>query len=57
VGVTWSSSDTLVARVDSTGLVTAVAGGRAIIRAAAGPITDSATVTVASAQRRPGRRP
>ncbi len=55
IGVAWSSSDTLVARVDSSGLVTAAAGGRAIIRAVAGVITDSASVTVTAPRRRRGR--
>ncbi len=57
IRVTWSSSDTLIARVDSTGQVTGMAGGHAVIRAAAGAIRDSASVTVSAPVRRRGRRP
>ncbi|MFI5212975.1 MAG: Ig-like domain-containing protein, partial [Gemmatimonadales bacterium] len=57
IRVTWSSSDTLIARVDSTGLVTGLAGGHVVIRAAAGTIRDSASVTVSAPVRRRGRRP
>jgi alpha-tubulin suppressor-like RCC1 family protein len=45
--LTWRSSDTAVARVDAaTGLVTAVGAGRALIRASAGALADSAAVVV-----------
>jgi uncharacterized protein YjdB len=43
---TWESSDTNVATVDSTGLVTAVAEGDATITATVGSLTANATVTV-----------
>jgi hypothetical protein len=46
VSVRWSSSDTLVATVSATGLVTGVAAGTAVITATAGRESDSATVTV-----------
>ena len=42
----WSSGDTLVATVDSAGLVTAAGGGSATITAASGEVSDSAAVTV-----------
>jgi alpha-tubulin suppressor-like RCC1 family protein len=42
----WSSSDTAVARVDSAGIVTGVAIGRATITAAADSLSASAVVTV-----------
>jgi len=58
IPVTWSSSDTLVARVDGNGLVTAVRNGTARIRAVAPPLADSARVTVRiPPPRRPTRRP
>ncbi|WP_428273460.1 Ig-like domain-containing protein [Candidatus Palauibacter sp.] len=44
--VTWTASDTLVASVDSTGLLTAVANGQATITAASGPISGDAAVEV-----------
>jgi uncharacterized protein YjdB len=47
--VTWSSSDTTVARVDSAGTVTALASGRTSIIAAAHAhpqVTGAAVVTV-----------
>ncbi|MDE0072552.1 MAG: Ig-like domain-containing protein [Gammaproteobacteria bacterium] len=44
---TWTSGDTLVAVVDSAGLVTAVGNGKAEIVAAAGPVSGTASVTVA----------
>jgi uncharacterized protein YjdB len=51
-GLTWSSSDTAVATVNSSGLVTAVGAGTASITATAqafnGPTSSSATVTVTS---------
>ena len=47
VEFTWSSSYLSVARVDSTGLVTALGDGDASIIADAGPARGTATVTVA----------
>ena len=47
--VAWVSGDTLVATVDSAGLVTAAGSGTATITAAAGSASGSATVTVAQA--------
>ena len=44
--VTWSSGDTLVAAVDSAGLVTAVGGGTTTVTAAAGDVSDAVVVTV-----------
>ena len=44
--VTWASGDTLVATVDSAGLVTAAANGKATVTATAGEATGSAAVTV-----------
>ena len=46
VAVSWSSADTLVAMVDSTGLVTAAGGGVTTITANAGDATGAAVVTV-----------
>ena len=43
---TWKSADVLVAIVDASGLVTAVASGSAAVTAAAGGASGSATVTV-----------
>ena len=43
----WSSSDTLVARVDDSGLVTGVDEGTATITATAGSVAGTAAVTVA----------
>ncbi len=62
VAVAWSSGDTLVARVDAAGLLTAVRAGRTWIRAAAGPLADSVQITVTppprpGPTRRPGRPP
>ena len=45
-GFSWSSSDTMVATVGATGLVTAVANGAATLTATSGAATGSATVTV-----------
>ena len=56
VKVVWSSSDTLIARVDSTGLVTGLGGGHVVIRAAVGTIRDSASVTVTAPRGRPTPR-
>ena len=44
--VSWSSGDTLVAVVDSTGLVTAVGGGTTTVTAAAGDVSDAVAVSV-----------
>ena len=46
VAVSWSSNDALVASVDGSGLVTAVANGTATITAAAGSAAGRATVVV-----------
>ena len=46
----WSSSDTLVARVDDTGLVESVAEGEATVTATASEITGAAELTVVSPQ-------
>ncbi|MBO9599243.1 MAG: Ig-like domain-containing protein, partial [Cohnella sp.] len=48
-GVTFASSNTAVATVDGTGLVTAVAGGQADITASYGGMDATATVTVQAA--------
>ena len=45
VGVAWSSSDTLVARVDNAGLATGVAEGAATITAAVGEVSGTAEIT------------
>ena len=42
----WASSDTLVAMVDATGLVTAMGNGTATVTATSGSASESATVTV-----------
>lgn len=42
----WSSSDSLVARVSATGLVTAVAPGQAAVTASAGGVSDTEIITV-----------
>ena len=47
--VTWTSSDTAVATVDATGLVTGVAAGSATITATSGTKSATAVVTVVSA--------
>ena len=44
--VTWSTSNPTVATVETSGLVTAVAGGTATVTASAGTATGSAAVTV-----------
>ena len=49
VAVAWSSSNTGLATVNATGLVTAVANGTATITATAGQASSTATVTVAQA--------
>ena len=46
IPVSWSSADTTVAAVDSTGLVTAVSDGATTIAATAGEISGTAVVTV-----------
>ena len=45
----WASSDALVATVDATGLVTAVANGLAIVTATAGSASDTARILVEQA--------
>ncbi len=45
---TWSSSDTLVATVDTAGLVTAVSPGNAFIAAAVGAVADTAAIVVSA---------
>lgn len=45
--VTWVSSNTAVATVSTTGLVTAVASGNATISATSGGVTGTAVITVA----------
>uniref|UniRef100_UPI0025E2E43E Ig-like domain-containing protein n=1 Tax=Treponema sp. TaxID=166 RepID=UPI0025E2E43E len=47
--VTWTSSDTSVATVSSSGVVTGVSEGTVTITAAAGGVTDSVTVSVEAA--------
>ncbi len=44
--VIWSSGDTTVATVDTSGVVTAVANGRATITALSGAVSDTASVAV-----------
>ena len=51
VAVAWLSADTLVAVVDSAGLVTAVGNGTTTVTATAGPVSGSTAVTVAQAIR------
>jgi hypothetical protein len=46
-GVTWTSTNTAAATVSPAGVVTAVANGTATVRAAAGSVQGSASVTVA----------
>ncbi len=48
VAVTWSSSDTALATVDGTGLVTGVAAGLATITASAGGQSATSVITVVS---------
>lgn len=47
--LSWSSADTLVARVDSAGLVTAAGVGATMVTAAAGEASGTALVTVTQA--------
>lgn len=47
--VTWSSSDTSIATVSSTGLVTSVGYGNAVITATAGTVSKTVSVIVAQA--------
>jgi uncharacterized protein YjdB len=51
--VTWSSSNTSIATVSSSGIVTAVAVGAAVITATSGGISGTAHVTVAAASPAP----
>ena len=46
VTVSWSSADTTVATVDSTGLATAIGGGATTIAATAGEVSGAAVVKV-----------
>jgi trimeric autotransporter adhesin len=48
-GVTWSSSSTGVATVDSNGLATTIAAGTTTITATVGAFTDSSVITVVPA--------
>ncbi|MCD8292075.1 MAG: Ig-like domain-containing protein [Prevotella sp.] len=48
--ITWSSSNTDAATVDSDGTVTAVAAGTAVITAASGSFSATVTLTVAAAE-------
>jgi uncharacterized protein YjdB len=48
-GVTWSSSTTSVATIDSNGLATIIAAGTSTITATVGSFTDTATITVVPA--------
>ncbi len=45
----WSSSDTNIATVDPTGLVTGVADGTVVVSSRFGPLADSITLTSSSA--------
>ena len=49
-GVTWSSSSTAAATVDSNGLVSTVGAGSTTITATVGSFSDSTTLTVVPAQ-------
>ena len=44
--VVWSSGDTIVAAVDTSGLVTALANGTATVTARSGDVSDSASIVV-----------
>ena len=44
--VTWASSNTVIARVSATGLVTAVANGIALISGTSGTASDTSVITV-----------
>ncbi|HEX7136617.1 MAG TPA: Ig-like domain-containing protein, partial [Vicinamibacterales bacterium] len=44
--VIWSTSDPALASIDATGMTTALSAGTVIVRASAGSITGSATLTV-----------
>jgi uncharacterized protein YjdB len=48
-GVTWSSSDTNIAVVDSTGMATGTGAGTATISAKSGSVTGAATLNVTGA--------
>lgn len=51
VSVKWSTGDTLVATVSAKGIVTAWRGGVVLVRATAGRVSDTATITVDLVQR------
>ncbi len=51
VSVTWTSGDTLVAVVDSAGLVVAVGGGSTTVTARAGEVSAAVVVTVTQSAR------
>ena len=53
--VVWSSSDTLVATVGSSGLVTGAAEGTATVAATAGSVRGTAEITVVDSARDPDR--
>ena len=46
VAVTWSSGDTMVAEVDSSGMVTAAGSGATVVSAMVGEVSGEAAVTV-----------
>ena len=46
IPVSWTSADSLVAAVDSAGLVTAIGGGATTVAATAGEVSGAAVVTV-----------
>jgi uncharacterized protein YjdB len=49
VSVTWSSTATSIATVDAQGLAHGVAGGQTYIKATAGTVSDSSSLTVSAA--------
>ncbi|MGE0553526.1 MAG: S8 family serine peptidase [Gemmatimonadales bacterium] len=51
--VTWSTSDRVVATISSTGLVTAIATGRAVVTATAGSRSGTAVITIVQADTLP----
>jgi trimeric autotransporter adhesin len=48
-GVTWSSSDTTMATIDSSGLASTVAAGQVTITATLGTLSDQSTLTIVAA--------